>query len=252
MTEGKSPRDLPPSTGTRVLVVEDGWQVANSLKFLLDQMGMMRTVGPIATPEDARRVAIQCPLELAIVDVNLKGVLGEGSSRPLLVLNQARSAALYPSFSSIRRIFMPAQTSPYQTTGSPPDLKEKVTDQFERIADKATDTFRGVADQAEHLAGRVADQGREVGQKSPGSNRQPEGRRRQVHQGTADGYPCVGRCAAALHPRRDLEVVAPPPPAGEKAPTTLQAFAKPCPPPTISRHLCPTCDASRALLPGHR
>ena len=60
---------------------------------------------------------------------------------------------------------MPAQTSPYQTTGSPPDLKEKVTDQFERIADKATDTFRGVADQAEHLAGRVADQGREVGER---------------------------------------------------------------------------------------
>jgi hypothetical protein len=48
---------------------------------------------------------------------------------------------------------MAAQTTPHQTTGSPPDLKEKVTEQFERIADKASDTFRGVADQAEHLAG---------------------------------------------------------------------------------------------------
>jgi DNA-binding NtrC family response regulator len=55
-----------------VLVVEDGWQVADTLKLLLDQMGMI-TVGPAATPEDARRLAIQCPLELAIVDVNLKG-----------------------------------------------------------------------------------------------------------------------------------------------------------------------------------
>ena len=41
MTEGEWPRDLPPSTGTRVLVVEDGWQVADSLKLLLDQMGMI-------------------------------------------------------------------------------------------------------------------------------------------------------------------------------------------------------------------
>jgi ElaB/YqjD/DUF883 family membrane-anchored ribosome-binding protein len=62
---------------------------------------------------------------------------------------------------------MSAQTTPYrgQTAGSSPDLKEKATDQFERIADKATDTFRGVADEAKHLAGRTADQGREVGEK---------------------------------------------------------------------------------------
>ena len=72
MTEDKSPRDLTPSKGARVLIVEDGWQVADSLKLLLDQMGMI-TVGPAATPEDARRLAIQSPLELAIVDVNLKG-----------------------------------------------------------------------------------------------------------------------------------------------------------------------------------
>jgi CheY-like chemotaxis protein len=55
-----------------VLVVEDGWQVADSLKLFLEQMGMI-VVGPVATPQDARRLAIQCPLELAIVDVNLKG-----------------------------------------------------------------------------------------------------------------------------------------------------------------------------------
>ena len=60
---------------------------------------------------------------------------------------------------------MPAQTTPYHTTRSPPDLKEKATNQFEKIADKATDTFRGVADQSEHFADRVADQGREVGER---------------------------------------------------------------------------------------
>jgi ElaB/YqjD/DUF883 family membrane-anchored ribosome-binding protein len=60
---------------------------------------------------------------------------------------------------------MPAQTTPYrgQTPGSAQDLKEKATDQFEKIADKAADKFRDAADQAEHFASRVAEQGREVG-----------------------------------------------------------------------------------------
>jgi DNA-binding response OmpR family regulator len=63
--------DLSSRKGARVLVVEDGWQVADSLKLFLEQMGMI-VVGPAATSEDARRLATQ-PLELAIVDVNLKG-----------------------------------------------------------------------------------------------------------------------------------------------------------------------------------
>ena len=60
---------------------------------------------------------------------------------------------------------MPAQSTPYrgQPTGSTQDLKEKATDQFEKIADTATDKFRDVADQAEHIASRVAEQGREIG-----------------------------------------------------------------------------------------
>src|SRR5215510_13454308 len=66
--------DLSPRKGARVLVVEDGWQVADSLILLLEQMGMI-AVGPAATSEDARRLATQCPLELAIVDVNLKGLM---------------------------------------------------------------------------------------------------------------------------------------------------------------------------------
>ena len=71
MTEGKS-AVRPAGKGARVSVVEDGWQVADSLILLLEQMGMI-AVGPAATSEDARRLATQCPLELAIVDVNLKG-----------------------------------------------------------------------------------------------------------------------------------------------------------------------------------
>jgi ElaB/YqjD/DUF883 family membrane-anchored ribosome-binding protein len=62
---------------------------------------------------------------------------------------------------------MPTQTTPYsgQTTGSAHDLKEKATDQFDKLADKATDRFCDVADQAEHFASRVAAQGREAGDK---------------------------------------------------------------------------------------
>jgi len=45
------------------------------------------------------------------------------------------------------------------------DIKERATDQFERMADKATDRFKSVADQAEDVANRVAEQGREVGQR---------------------------------------------------------------------------------------
>ena len=45
------------------------------------------------------------------------------------------------------------------------DLKEKATDQFERMADKATDQFKSMADQAEYAAGRVAEHGREAGER---------------------------------------------------------------------------------------
>jgi ElaB/YqjD/DUF883 family membrane-anchored ribosome-binding protein len=44
-------------------------------------------------------------------------------------------------------------------------MKEKATDQFERMADKATDQFKSMADQAENAAHRVAEQGREVGER---------------------------------------------------------------------------------------
>jgi ElaB/YqjD/DUF883 family membrane-anchored ribosome-binding protein len=45
------------------------------------------------------------------------------------------------------------------------DIKEKATDQFEKMADKATDQFRSMANQAEHVANRVAEQGRDVGER---------------------------------------------------------------------------------------
>jgi ElaB/YqjD/DUF883 family membrane-anchored ribosome-binding protein len=57
-----------------------------------------------------------------------------------------------------------AQSTPPRTS-STADIKEKATDQFERMADKATDRFRTMADQAEQVANRAAEQGREVGER---------------------------------------------------------------------------------------
>ena len=58
--------------GVRVLVVEDGWQVADALRVSLEQMGMVVS-GPVATAAEARRLAGERNPDLAVVDVNLRG-----------------------------------------------------------------------------------------------------------------------------------------------------------------------------------
>jgi ElaB/YqjD/DUF883 family membrane-anchored ribosome-binding protein len=45
------------------------------------------------------------------------------------------------------------------------DIKEKATNQFDKMADKASDQFRHMADQAEDVANRVAERGREAGER---------------------------------------------------------------------------------------
>src|SRR5712675_1919113 len=45
------------------------------------------------------------------------------------------------------------------------DIKEKATDQFERMADKASDQFRSMADQAENVANRASEQGRDAAER---------------------------------------------------------------------------------------
>jgi DNA-binding NarL/FixJ family response regulator len=52
--------------------VEDQWLVANALKLLLEAEGMEVT-GPAATTADAFRLATEQKLDLAVVDINLKG-----------------------------------------------------------------------------------------------------------------------------------------------------------------------------------
>ena len=70
MTLGKgTPNSSSSLQGLRVLVVEDGWQVADALKISLERMGMV-VAGPVATAREAQYLATEC---MAVVDVNLKG-----------------------------------------------------------------------------------------------------------------------------------------------------------------------------------
>ena len=58
--------------GLRVLVIEDGWQLADALKLLLERMGMV-VAGPVGTTREARALARESCPDLAVVDVNLNG-----------------------------------------------------------------------------------------------------------------------------------------------------------------------------------
>src|SRR5262245_10089927 len=78
MALGKSTRSSTSDLqGLRVLVVEDGWQVADGLKLALEQWGML-VAGPVATAREARCLVIECRPDLAVVDVNLKGEMAYG------------------------------------------------------------------------------------------------------------------------------------------------------------------------------
>ena len=58
--------------GVRVLVVEDSWQVASTMKSALEQAGMV-VAKPAATLAAAKRLIANHTFDLAVVDINLKG-----------------------------------------------------------------------------------------------------------------------------------------------------------------------------------
>jgi DNA-binding response OmpR family regulator len=58
--------------GLRVLVVEDSWFVAKTLKAALEVMGMT-VARPAATVADAERLLAENAFDLAVMDINLKG-----------------------------------------------------------------------------------------------------------------------------------------------------------------------------------
>jgi ElaB/YqjD/DUF883 family membrane-anchored ribosome-binding protein len=57
-----------------------------------------------------------------------------------------------------------AQSTRYGES-STSNIKERATDQFEKLADKATDQFKQMTERAEDVAGRVAEQGRQAGER---------------------------------------------------------------------------------------
>jgi DNA-binding NtrC family response regulator len=58
--------------GIRVLVVEDSWHVGVALKRLLQAHGA-DVSGPVATAADAERLLSEDALDVALVDLNLRG-----------------------------------------------------------------------------------------------------------------------------------------------------------------------------------
>lgn len=72
-SDGREPGS-PDLEGRCVLVVEDGWQLADTLKLLLEKMGMV-VAGPVGTAKEAEAVANARRPDIALVDVNLNGVM---------------------------------------------------------------------------------------------------------------------------------------------------------------------------------
>ena len=63
--------------GMQVLVVEDSWPVANAIKRLAENAGMV-VVGPAATVAEADQLLLTLTPDVAIVDINLRGEMAYG------------------------------------------------------------------------------------------------------------------------------------------------------------------------------
>ena len=62
--------------GYRILIVEDSWVVAQSLKAMLEMIGAT-VVGPAATLEDATAFADAAGFDAAIMDLDLQGRMAD-------------------------------------------------------------------------------------------------------------------------------------------------------------------------------
>ncbi len=57
--------------GLRILIVEDSWPVASALKRLFETLGA-DVAGPVATTAEAVRSISDRPIDVAVVDLNLR------------------------------------------------------------------------------------------------------------------------------------------------------------------------------------
>jgi DNA-binding NtrC family response regulator len=75
MTQSGSSKTLGASSslnGLGVLIVEDSWQVGATLKRALEAWGA-NVAGPAATVADAARLISERTIDVALVDINLRG-----------------------------------------------------------------------------------------------------------------------------------------------------------------------------------
>lgn len=63
-------------SGYRILIVEDSWVVAQSLKAMLEVIGAT-VIGPAATLEDATTLADAAGFDAAIMDLDLQGRMAD-------------------------------------------------------------------------------------------------------------------------------------------------------------------------------
>ena len=59
-------------SGLSILIIEDSWQVSTALKRLLEACGA-DVAGPVATAADAAHLISERTVDVALVDINLRG-----------------------------------------------------------------------------------------------------------------------------------------------------------------------------------
>jgi CheY-like chemotaxis protein len=73
-SDGSDPTEPAVSNlnGLRVLIIEDSWQVGEALKRLFEMLGA-EVAGPVATAAEAARSILERTIDVAVVDINLRG-----------------------------------------------------------------------------------------------------------------------------------------------------------------------------------
>ena len=102
-----------PLKGTRVLVVEDEYYLADDLSRSLMQAGA-QVIGPVGTLAEAQRIAEEGRFDCAVIDMNLRGDLAypvaEGLERlgvPFIVTTGYNRASLPECLHDVPRLEKP-------------------------------------------------------------------------------------------------------------------------------------------------
>ena len=67
-----TPRQLASLEGVKVLLIEDTWIIASAMKSMVELLGAV-VIGPVASVAEAGKAAEVEAVDVALVDLNLKG-----------------------------------------------------------------------------------------------------------------------------------------------------------------------------------